>query len=42
MIKKNYVAKDLRSPKYKQRIVKDKSKYTRKTKHVLQINKDKV
>tara|TARA_R110002074_G_scaffold188993_1_gene354727 strand:- start:459 stop:587 length:129 start_codon:yes stop_codon:yes gene_type:complete len=42
MIKKNYIAKDLHSPKYKQRIVKDKSKYTRKTKHTLQINKDKV
>ena len=30
---KNPVAKDLRSPKYKKRVVKDKTKYTRKEKH---------
>jgi len=30
---RNPVARDLRSPKYIKRVVKDRTKYTRKTKH---------
>ena len=30
---KNPIAKDLRTPKYRKRLTRDKSKYTRKDKH---------
>jgi hypothetical protein len=31
--KKNPVAKDLRTPKYRPRVTRDRTKYTRKQKH---------
>lgn len=42
MIRKqtNPVARDLRSPKYKQRIVRDKSKYNRKDKSNVRIDRN--
>jgi len=33
-MKRNHIAKDLRTPKYRQRILKNKRRYTRKVKHL--------
>lgn len=33
-MKRNHIAKDLRTPKYRQRTLKNKRRYTRKVKHL--------
>jgi hypothetical protein len=33
-MKRNHIAKDLRQPKYRQRTLKNKRRYTRKVKHL--------